>query len=247
MLNEPNGSDTYYSLYILNILKEKLDDERSIKYLKNMQKMDGTYSSIYSAYYSINGLHILNKKPNYNPVPYITNSLKSYRLDIQNINAITVLRQLYYFMDLLNLFDITPDHTTKESIIDFIMGLKRDDGGFGNKKSTLTNTFYAASILEYLRYTAELAEIEDFVSRCEDRIYGFVNIPYTYPSFIEHIHAGIALSNLTNHKIKYKEKCIDFIVKSQNSNGGFARSPSGGISTLENTFLAIKSLYMLSL
>ena len=79
---------------------------------------------------------------------------------------------------------------------------------------------------------------------CENRFYGFVNIPYTSPSFIEHIHAGLELSELFGYVPSFPDSIGDFIMRCQSKNGGFSRSPTG-LANLENTYYAVKSLYTL--
>jgi len=58
-LEEPNASDTYFAVLALRYLGVDFRNDRTIDFLKNMQRMDGSYSSIYSAYYSIKVLKLM--------------------------------------------------------------------------------------------------------------------------------------------------------------------------------------------
>ena len=86
-LEEPNASDTYYALSILNLLGVDIEDDDTVFYLKNLQKNDGSYSSIYSAYYSIKSLLLLNEKPISSPRAYILNNINFY-----NVNKLVVFQ-----------------------------------------------------------------------------------------------------------------------------------------------------------
>ena len=61
---------------------------------------------------------------------------------------------------------------------------------------------------------------------------------------MEHTYYGVMTLDLLGEKSKYPSQTIDWILKCQNKNGGFARSDLG-ISTFENTFQAITMLQKL--
>ena len=121
------------------------------------------------------------------------------------------------------------------------------DNGFGYTRSTLMETFHALSILEILGYRIEKLNTLEFIKSCENQTYGFVNLPNTTPAFMEHIYSGLMLSRKLDYNPRYPEKCIRFVLNCQNKNGGFSRSISGGISSLENTYYAIHSLPLQSI
>jgi hypothetical protein len=55
-LEEPNASDTYYALSIMNLLDINFKDENTLAYLRSLQNNHGSYQSFYSAFYSVNSL-----------------------------------------------------------------------------------------------------------------------------------------------------------------------------------------------
>ena len=245
-LEEPNASDTYYALSILNLLGIDIEDNDTVFYLKNLQKKDGSYSSIYSAYYSIKSLLLLNEKPISSPRAYILNNINFYNVNKLPVEVISIFKPLWYLMDLCFRLKIELDDKLKRYLINFVLTFRNDDNGFGNTNSTLIETFQALSILNWLDYEIDSLGVKSFIKRCESPVYGFVNVPNTAPSFIEHIHAGVMVSNLLDYKPHYISQCVKFIMGCQNNNGGFSRG-SIGISTLEYTYYAIESLANLSI
>lgn len=245
MLDEPNGSDTYYALSTLRLLGADRNDDDTVAYLKRMQKDDGTYDSIYSAYYSIKSLLLLNEKPLYNPECYILNHMRIYNVDHLPAGINSIFKPMFYLIEVTSSMNVELDITFRTGILDFILQFKHDDHGFGYNYSTLIDTAQALSILNWLNYPIDSLGTTRFLSGCESEVYGFCNIPNTAPSFIEHVYAGILASTLVAYEPRYFSRCIEFILRCQNRNGGFARS-SVGIATLEYTYYAIYSLSLLS-
>ena len=245
MLDEPNGSDTYYALSTLRLLGADRNDDDTVAYLKRMQKDDGAYDSIYSAYYSIKSLLLLNEKPLYNPEGYILNHMRIYNVDHLPAGINSIFKPMFYFVDLTSIMNVEVNNNIKDSILDFILQFKHDDHGFGYNYSTLIETSQALAILAGLNYPIESLGTSHFLTECESAVYGFSNIPNTAPSFIEHVYAGIRASTLMDYQPRYVNRCIEFILNCQNKNGGFSRS-SLGIATLEYTYYAIHSLSLLS-
>ena len=244
-LEEPNGSDTYYALSTLNLLGEMFKDEKTMFFLKNMQKKDGSYSSVQSAYYSIKGLKLLKQKPKYNPWGYIQGNIKTYNVANIPVDAISIFKPLYYLTDLCSELKIEIDEKIKNNIVNFVLHFKNKDNGFGFPRSTLLETSEALSILNNLSYQIDSLKTIYFIKKCENPLYGFSNMPNTAPSFIEHIHAGLTACMLIKHKPRYLNACAVFIRRCQNRHGGFSRA-SSGILTLENTYHAVHSLTLLS-
>ncbi len=240
-LDEPNGSDTYYALSILKLLGVYLEDKYTVDYLMDMQREDGTYENIYLAYYSIKGLNILGEKPRYNPVDYINSNVKIYNVDSLPVDKTSIFKPLFHLIDLYPILKIEIEGNIRERLIDFILSFRNKDNGFGYNQSTLVETFQAVSILKNLGYPIYTLRAEFFIEKCENNVYGFSNKPGIAPSFIEHIYAGLNISNLLSYKPHYISQCKKFIENCQNNNGGYSRS-TPGISTLEDTYYAIHSL-----
>jgi len=189
---------------------------------------------------------LLNEKPISSPRAYILNNINFYNVNKLPVEVISIFKPLWYLMDLCFRLKIELDDKLKRDLINFVLTFRNDDNGFGNTNSTLIETFQALSILNWLDYEIDSLGVKSYIKRCESPVYGFVNVPNTAPSFIEHIHAGVMTSNLLDYKPHYISQCVKFIMGCQNNNGGFSRG-SIGISTLEYTYYAIESLANLSI
>jgi len=77
-MEEPNGSDTYFALSILHWLDTPPGNARTATYLQKMQHGDGSYDSIFAAFYSLKSLLMLDIQPSNDLWPYI---LKHARRD----------------------------------------------------------------------------------------------------------------------------------------------------------------------
>jgi len=247
-IDEPNGSDTYFALSILNCLDAIFNDNKTVSFLQNMQQNDGSYDSIFAAFYSVNGLSILKRLPLFDYSPYVVKNIDQYKFDANQLPAEIILafQKTFYLINLFKLLKKRPDNKIRSEMIHFILHFKNSDKGFGVIRSSLRETALALAMLKQLDYPVEQLNSADFIRICETPVCGFTDIPGTSLSFIEHIHAGLLASSLTGHKLTYAEQCKDFIVNCQNLNGGFSRTTHGGIATLENTLLAIDSLFILS-
>ena len=247
-LEEPNGSDTWHALSILDLLGVPFEDEATVAYLKGMQRPDGSYDSIYAAYFSIRGLALLGEAPFADPRPYILRNLEHYRFDVGRLPAevISMFRRTSYLVELYGLLRMDTDGTLRDNIVDFILGFQNEDGGFGHLFSTLLDTARALAMLKSLGRPVEGLGAETFIRLCEVPFYGFTDIPHTTLSFLEYVHAGVLASYLVSRRPTYRRQCEAYILNCQNRMGGFSRTMQGGIATLENTWQGIHALTMLA-
>ncbi len=246
-LDEPNGSDCYYALSILNLLDVPFHDKKTAAWLQNTQHGDGSYDSIFSAYYSIKSLRLLKEKPAHDPVLYLQNHLNRYALDVRKLPAeiISIFKRLLYLVDLYRTVEMDRDDVIENNIIRFILSFENEDRGFGWLQSNLTETSRALAMLAMLDYPVKELETERFIRRCEMPLFGFTDIPHSSLSYVEYIHAGVLASSIISYRPRYHDRCVDFILDCQNTNGGFSRVPHAGIATMENTFLAVHALKLL--
>lgn len=247
-LEEPNGSDTWYALSILDLLQVKFEDRATVVYLKETQHPDGAYDSIYAAFYAIRSLSLLGDKPSLDPRPYIMSNLEHYRFDVERLptEVISMFKRTSYLVDLYNALDMDADGPLRDNMVEFILGFQNDDGGFGHLVSTLFDTARALVMLRNLRYPIKELGTGTFIRQCEVPFYGFTDIPHTTLSFLEYVHAGVLASCLISRRPTYRDHCMGFVLNCQNRNGGFSRTMQGGIATLENTWHGIHALTMLS-
>ncbi len=247
-LEEPNGSDTWHALSILDLLKVTFEDAATVAYLKGMQRSDGSFDSIYAAYFAIKSLALLGETPSLDPRPYAMGNLDHYRFDVERLPAevISMFRRTSYLVELYGVLGMDTDGPLRDNMVDFILGFQNEDGGFGHLFSTLLDTARALAMLKSLgRPIGELGT-ERFIRLCEVPFYGFTDIPRTTLSFLEYVHAGVLASYLVARRPTYRDPCEAYILNCRTRNGGFSRTMQGGIATLENTWHAVHALTMLS-
>ena len=165
-LEEPNGSDTYYAVSILNLLNIKFRDINTMNYLRDLQKEDGSYSSVFSAYYSIKTLNILKEKPIQDPKPYILENIRIYNTNRIPPGYTSIFREMYYLIDLCFTLKVELEEKIKNNLINFILKFKKGEGGFGYTHSTLIETSQALSILKWLEYPIKMLNAENFLKKC---------------------------------------------------------------------------------
>jgi hypothetical protein len=245
-LEEPSGADTYYSLWILDALIEPFADERTVSYLEKLQSPDGSYESIFSAFYSIKGLQLLKRKPLYDPSKYISANMADYHIHAEDIPAeiTSIFKRLLFLIEICGSAGLVRSEAIKK-IQRLVLPFQNSDGGFGFNNSSLGETAMAVQILQALDCGVDNSRVRDFIRQCERPDYGFTGVPGTSLSYIEHIQAGLKLSYAISYKPKYLDACEVFVSGCRRRNGGFSRAISDGIATIENTFFAVYSLLLI--
>jgi hypothetical protein len=243
-LEEPNGSDTWFALSILDLLHYEFQDESTVNCLKAMQHPDGSYDSIYSAFYSIKSLSFLKVHPAEDSRPYILRNLGSYHFDARRLPAevISLFKRTSYFVDLYETTGLDTGNDVHDKMIEFILRFRNEDGGFGHLRSTLHETSKALEMLRRLDYPLDGLGAESFIGRCETPVTGFTDIPRTSLGYLEFVHAGVLASHLLTRRPRYTKQCAAFVLNCQSRNGGFSRTPHGGIATMEDTWHAVHAL-----
>lgn len=247
-LEEPNGSDTYFALSILDWLDALQEDSKTAAYLQKMQQEDGSYDSIFAAFYSLKSLRLLNAEPLYDPWPYILSHVRRDRIhaDRLPVEILSIFKRMAYLVDLYSIFKCKSDPLLENSMINFILEFQNGDHGFGYHQSTLSETSKALVMLKLLAYPLEKLQADRFIAECEEPRCGFTEIPGTSLSYLEFIYGGVLAAATVDYKLHYPDSCIDFIESCQTNRGGFSRTVWGGIATMENTFYAVHALKLLS-
>lgn len=247
-LEEPNGLDTYSALSVLNLLEAPFTDEKTVSYLQNMQHDDGSYDSVFSAFYSLKSLQHLHGKPRYDPWPYIMQHIRSDHVDADILPAeiTSVFRRMVFLVDLYNTFKENADEVIEDHFTAVILNFYNDDKGFGPHQSTLSETAKALVMLAQLHFPVQSLQTEEFVRECETPMVGFTDMPRVSLYYLEYVHAGVQASSVMGRPPRYLDQCIAFIKNCQTRTGGFSRVTHGGIATLEDTFYAISALKILS-
>jgi hypothetical protein len=246
-LEEPNGSDTFYALSILKLLGYDFGDEKTVRYLQSMQNEDGSYDNIFKAFYSLQGLRIMNEMPLRDPARYIQRRIRPYDINLLPPEVASIFKQMFTVIELGAACNIRLDQETGSNVTGFVMRFRNDDGGFGFPHSTLIETAQALTILKHLNYPVEsICGADSFIGRCETPLFGFVNVPRTSPSYLEYVHAGAMVSRILSRKPEYLNQCLEFIRACRNRNGGFSRASHAGIATMEDTYYGVHSVYLLT-
>ena len=133
-LEEPNASDTYFAVLTLRHLGIDFRDDRTIAFLKNMQRMDGSYSSIYSAYYSIMALKLMGEKPEHDCKNFLRRNLRVYDPNNMPAGLQSIFRQTLYALELCRERGISIDERKKEKIADFVFFLQKTRPWFWERK-----------------------------------------------------------------------------------------------------------------
>lgn len=247
-LEEPSGADTFYALWILCALGEPFSDEGTVLYLEQLQSPDGSYESIFSAFYSIMGLQLLSRKPPYDPSKYILGKMADYHIHAENIPAETtsIFKQLLFLMKIYGSAGLVRSVALEGRIRRIILQFQNKDGGFGYINSSLDETEKALYILQKLDSDFDYSNTRHFIMHCEMPDCGFTDVPGTSLSYIEYVYAGLKASQILSYKPKYLDACVSFISGCRRRNGGFSRTISDGIPTIENTYYAMNSFLMIS-
>lgn len=247
-LEEPNGLDTYSALSLLNLLNVAFKDAKTVTYLQNIQNDDGSYDSVFLAFYSLKSLRLLNEESRQNPWPYILKHIRYDHVDAEKlpVEITSVYRRMVFLVDLYITFKRNSDPLIEKKLQDFVLHFHNEDKGFGHHQSTLGETSKALVLLSWLNYPVQKLHALDFIKQCETPTCGFTDIPNTSLSYMEYIHAGALAAFIIDYRIRFLDQCLSFIEHCQNRTGGFSRVMHGGIATLEDTFYAVESLKLLS-
>ncbi|MCK9196765.1 MAG: hypothetical protein M0P16_07250 [Syntrophales bacterium] len=244
-LEEPNSSDTYWALAILYRLGLRVQDGDTACYLQSFQRVDGGFENFQIAYFALKGLQLLNSAPLNNHVPYLMDQLHVYDVQLIPAGESSIFKHMYLLVDMCVSLGVPLQPPVQKQIAAFVLNQQAPDGGFGRDYGTLIETAQALAILQWVDNFTEYKSVADFVSRCENPLFGFVNVPRTMPGYIEHVYWGLQARRFAGGKPVYPETCMEVVMMSQNLTGGFSRTTYGGIANLENTFFAVESLEFL--
>ena len=239
---DSNAQDTYYGLAILDLLKIPFPNiKKTIKWLH-----DFTPDSHYAHYYIAKSLRLCGEKPH--------RSLKDFLLSLQisrgdfgtAVAYIEVASEFQFISMITELANMVVVKINREKTTSWLLSYQNRDGGFGaHGHSNLNSTYHAVASLFNIGYSVySLKETIEYVRSCEKPSGGFTVVPRSSIPYMEHTYYGVSTLELLGEHARYPEKTAELVLKSQNSNGGFARSDLG-ISTFEDTFYAVSILQMI--
>jgi len=241
-------SDTFYALAVLDALNQDfLERERTLSYLHGIQSVNGTYDNIAVAFYAVKALEILRKKPaRMEFTAQLREALEktkwhggeSFSSDYDASSS--PLKYQYYAAKALRICDFA----LKMEHGSWVLSPNKD-GGFGKGNSDITTTYHALQILSLTGHQiGDFQSTAEFVERCAWVNGGFCAVPNSTPAYLESTYFGIMCCKLLGIPLDkwHEETTLEYIENMQNLGGGFRRSPFMGISTLNNSYLAVKSL-----
>jgi len=247
-------SETYYALAILSMLQEGiLRKEKTVEFIRSMQRDDGTFNSPEVAFYTIRSLQLLGEGlPSTSFAEQFYSLLRQRRMMYEGDGlsyfssdydaTSSPFRSIYCAVRALRLSGLRVDERDVDWLADH-----EEDGGFGIRRPDITSTYYALGALLGAGYQREkFSRTAQFIETCALNEGGYSSIPHSAPAFVESTYFAVATLGLIGKKTKETRKHIKFLCKLQNGNGGFRRALAGGISTLQNSYFAAKSLTILS-
>ena len=245
-LDEPNAGDTFYALASLATLGALPDnDDATLSYLHTFQHPDGRYSNVNVGHAVIRSLNLLGERPHIDPAGWILSSLLPPGDSTRPVESSSLFEHLYLLTDLCTLLGIAIPTDKKAEIISAVLRYRHPDTGFGHPHSMIIETAHAHAILAALDYPVSSTGSTEFLKRCEDPTYGFLAVPATKPTYLEHVHAGVLACLVLGYHSPVFAQCEEFIRKCCRENGGYVRSIFGGSPTLENTYLALDAMTMI--
>jgi len=241
----PNSTATYCALAILqNIGIDFKDKDKCVDWLVNSK-----INSLYSLYFSIEGLRLLGKNE------------KAKEKAIQNLDTIrkgmTFLKKrkvyefeqefkkVYYISELSVAASIVFD----EKVLKEMTKHQNEDGGFGMEDhSTITSTHYSLKTLQNLNKIDQLNRkgALKYIRKCEKPEGGFVTRPENILPYIEYTYYGVDSLEALGESVNFHEEHLRFVINCLNRDGGFRRTPILGISSIENVYYATSILRKLN-
>ena len=249
---EPSsGLDTYLAVKTLNLLGEEIKHTKSI--VSFWESKEKTLDNLFGIFLAVEtykelGLlsevsrkykaYLLNYSKKNNTFPRITSIIFNKGFKLNNLsfamNYISSigkeLEDLYYFAVLCRDLKIKID---KKRVINFVLSLNNEDGGFGqNNNSNLMTTHHALSILNIFSY--KIATTEE--------TYNYLMSQWEKCDYLEDVFYITESIILLKKPFTIAEKIFNFVSSCQRKDGGFSRCCVMGIQTIEDTYYAVKIL-----
>ena len=212
--------------------EEPYNRENTINWIENLQ--EGRQYGTRGIFYRLNILDVYKRSPKF-PQKYVKKFFERYKTsNLEIIFLMTSILRIVGFEDL-------------ELIKKCVLSFQNEDGGFGKYRSDIMSTYYALETLNLINHAFinSQEKIIDFTLSCQTDEGIFAYTPLSYPPYIESIYAGIKIYEILEHPLEHglnRDEIINFVLKLQNTDGGFRRSYFIGISELEYVF---KALYVL--
>lgn len=237
---DSGSQDTYYALAIFDLLNlSPPKKEATVKWLQRFPA-----ENIFSFYYVVKGLILGRGQVNNSIVERVLALKRSHggfgEIDV-GVEAFSEFEATYLATEILDALHINFDSDpTAQLLLEHL----NPDGGFGaNGNSNLISTFHAVASLSNLGYPVkQLKDTINYTRSCEKSKGGFTAVPDVSLPYLEDIYAGVIILELMRQEFTYPEATRNLILGLQNNNGGFRRSLELGLSTFQDTYLALRIL-----
>jgi len=243
----PTIRDTFFALACLKMLKSETKDSEIIRFLSKYDQFDFN-----GAYYAMKCLKLAGAEVDFENGRLwwiYQGDMKERPCTIPSTSLIRYFKYEIYGMYGSSIFSSSLSAVLKR----IELGADIVSNGLANSTLALLDmsscqdimsTYMALEILNAMGingYPITLSSshidlISNFLKRCTTRK-GYVANPTTSSVTLESTFAGHRIARHLD--IPDPLGIVSFIDSLQNENGGFRRSPSGGISTLESCYLAL--------
>jgi hypothetical protein len=230
-------------LAILRLLGSPLPNvEDTLKWLRGFEP-----GSIYSYYYVGRALLLCGEALDDRFEKYVISEIASKR-HFGSVDVYVEFASEFQAASMvLELVKLTEFDLKSNELIEWLLGFKNRDGGFGaHEHSNINSTYYAVSSLRMLGFDVNsMRDTVAFIRTCEKSNGGFTVIPHAYEPYVEYTYYGVMALEALKERCRFPAKTLDFLLRCQNANGGFARSDLG-VSSFEYTFQAVSTAHRLA-
>ena len=247
-------SETYYALAVLSMLGEEIPSKsKTLEYVKGIRKDDGRYGPSTTAFHAIKALLLLGEKPPADAalVAELQETIRQRRALFEEFDSVwfsadydagdSPFRSAFCAARVLK---IVGGKMEKPDFV-WMIHKEHEGGGFGIHKPDVASTYYVLSALASAGYDLkDYQKTSGFVERCSVHTGGYSQVERGAPAFVESTYFAVAALALLGKEPKEKEKHLHYLAGLQ-ADGGFRRSTEIGISTLTNSYFAVKAISML--
>jgi hypothetical protein len=241
--NDANAQDTYYGLAILKLLDLPFPNfEKTLEWLHRFE-----LDNIYAYYHIGKALSLCGEDLDDRFRKYVASAIASRSKVGSSDSYMNVDSEFQLTRRILELAHLLRVNLTGNEIVDWLLRYKDADGGFGSREhSDISLTHCALDSLRLLRFDmSSMKDTVTFLRTCEKPFGGFTVVPHSLLPYVEYTYFGVTSLDALGQQCQFPSQTVDFLLRCQNLNGGFARTDSG-ISTLENTFQAVSVIQRLT-
>ncbi len=240
-LDESNLNDTAYAILILDMLGRLPQDDRTVEYVRSIQRADGSYNSPYSAWCALKALKIMGSEPKYGLEEYVRQLLRKHTIPEEvYIERLSIFESSFYLAGILELIG-RPGLC--DDIAAAVLEYRMPGGSFGRSDPGIISTYHALSILRSAGMPmSEFGDSADFIAARAVVSGGFTKKPLAGLAFMDETYYALMTLEMLGKRPDHIRETIGFVVDCQNENGGFRRARASGISGFNTSYYAVESL-----